>query len=309
MDFTILSWNILAETYYKNYAFWQNDRYNTEEHITQLIEEKKILSYEQRCKLFKKIFNKGFAHDIDIICLQEIIDIKDEIGALLIKLLISKEYGILQADEPEKLGTCIAYSKKKFKKESSESWVISNSHDNDPIQQTAIVLTHRKNPDAPSIKIINCHIPWEEEKKQLNSIKNIISHGNKDGYTVICGDFNYATHTSDNKETKSYKKLTTLFNNKYWNNAGKEYGYSKIPTNYFNIFQKVDYIFYTPTPITSENTIDIPKLMCTEYQEQPKDYKKLIKHMKPQESDGPPMSDFPSDHSALIATFTFKSHF
>lgn len=310
-EFKLISWNILANRLYEKYVFWQNFKKNDSANIVQLINDKKLMPFEQRLKLFKHVFEQdGFGHDSDIICLQEF-DLKEHReGIKIIQFLQQSGYEVITPTTTGSHGTCIAYNTHKFVNLATESWTITRSTGNDTKHLVSLMIAHKNNNHFLPIQIINCYMPWEtveNENLHLKSIKdNILSHINKDCYTIICGDFNYETWNTRNENLKSYSKLTDSnhFDSKFWHDAGKEHGFAQTSTNYFNVFQKVDYTFYTPLPINKPET---QQLVCTAYRQEPNDYKKLIKHMEPQKNDGPIFDDFPSDHCAMVATFAFKN--
>ncbi len=315
-EFSVLSWNILAHHVYEKYVFY-NGQKNSPQQINELMQKGVLMPLKQRLQQFKKAFEKNnFAYKIDIVCLQEV-DLKtDREGNEIIDFLKNLGYTILFPSSKGSQGTLIAYNPGKFSALQTASWIMTKKNGKNKTHNTCVTLSCKKlNRDA-LLTVVNCHVPWataEGVDYQLNNIKeNVLPRIGKEHYTIVCGDFNYETAENGTlmfiygqKNIKSYTALTdTIFDTKQWRDAAKEHSLMNSPTNYFNVFQKVDYIFYTPTVTDKKQDLQIA---CTSYCLYPKEPQNLIKFMQPKDAgDGPIFKDFPSDHTALVATFAFK---
>lgn len=307
-SFSLLSWNILAHHVYEKYCCYDGKK-NSRTTIDTLIKDNQLMPLEQRLLLFKKAFEKGnFAHGTDIVCLQEV-DLKEgREGAAFLQFLKSKGYALIVPTTRGSQCTCITYDPEKFSFVTSSSWIMTKSTQKHHTHNTSTIISFKNIRNVPLLTIINCHIPWEPldgVDYQLNAMKKqILPRCEDNSYTIVCGDFNYETYkNSGSRSIKSYERLTKeVFPSSDWSDVSLEHGHSQTPTNYFNVFQKVDYIFYTP----HTQFKDMPRLTCESALQEPRDTTQLIKFMQPEKDEGPMISNFPSDHTMLRAIFTLK---
>lgn len=292
--FKLASWNILAE-----WAYLKNAQ-------TKTMPFDATIDFEGRENLLWKNITKLSKKNIDIICLQEV-DMRQQAAGPDIKILLENlGYAVVVPTKLSSQATLIAYNKKKFKGTNAYEITLTPAQGKSKKQCSTVTLSSIKNPSLPSLKIISLHLPFESEHDELNNLHNnvIKKHANTQGFTIICGDFNYTTYsTNTNDSVFNYDNLIDAqhFFAQFWDDAGLQHGFQKTGTAYSQAFKRMDYIFYTTT---YNNT----SLTCTDYRQAPKDLKRLIKHTAPMNEDeeGAAFSDFPSDHALLIAEFKLK---
>lgn len=291
--FTLATWNILAE-----WAYLQNVKTKAMPFDTTTDSEgREVLLWEN----LKKLSKKG----VDIICLQEVDMRLQAAGPDIVMLLENAGYTVVKPKKISSQATLVAYNKK-FKGSNNYEITLTNKSGGGKKQCSTVTLSSVKNPSFPSVKIISLHAPFElgfTEQDALDNLQNnVLSHANKLGFTIVCGDFNYTTYSSNPKYSiLSYNNLVDAhhFFAKFWNDAGLQHGFNKTGTAYSQAFKRMDYIFYTTT--YQKNTLN-----CIKYKQIPDDVTRLIKHTIPAKGEGGSFSDFPSDHAILLAEFQLK---
>lgn len=176
---------------------------------------------------------------------------------------------------------------------------------------------------APSLCVVNCHIPWHNEQErvqQLAHVQNILRLSKppsieQQNPLIICGDFNYNTYYEHNihgyipkDETRPYAHLANAFPKSYWVDAGywdADFDEQKVlPTSYMEGFERNDYIFFTREPATQAASW---KLELVKFSVYPTDLRNLLKHRKRSgfdiAIDGPVSDGYFSDHAIVKATF------
>jgi mRNA deadenylase 3'-5' endonuclease subunit Ccr4 len=286
-SFKIASWNILAE--------WAYDAFADKKKI-------ELMPFKQRKQLLLDNLDKLNQKHIDIVCLQEVDMRKGSEGPEIQKHLEKLGYTVVAPKTLTSQATVVAY-KKNFKGSNAYEITLTNASGGSKKQCATETVLFKNDPALPSVKIISLHLPYESEQDELDNIKNnVLKHANKQGFTIICGDFNYTTYSSNPQDTVlNYKNLVDAkhFFTQLWADAGLQHGFNATGTAYSQAFKHMDYMFYT-------TTYKNYSLACTKYEQAPQDLTRLIKHTKPNPGEGASYSDFPSDHALLIAEFELE---
>lgn len=239
--FSVVSWNVMAHFGYEEEfkkvkeAAQKNDDYP-------FVPVKNIISVSKRLQEIKARFKDEELARADVICLQEL-DMSEgkegkEICDYLTKTL---GYKVGKYDKKNAIATSIFFNSNKFELKDSSFKKFSVGDWN----FTQVTLGFKGKTNLPTLKLINCQIPPDEEAKQLENIDNLINEKNEKGFTIVCGDFNY--DVLDKDQRKSHKKLVlkNRFDKNYWWEL-----FEFLPEAYeVGEIKKLDYAFFNFQPI------------------------------------------------------------
>ena len=290
---TIKSCNVLYDEWYQKYAAKDIEKMDSKYRKNLLLK-----AFEDRDQLANS----------DILCFQEW-DVTDK-DHVLSDTLTKHDYAYVavkyNSEDPD--GLVIAWKKDMLQKDSEPTIYSFEDTRYSTMNNSGLGIALRHALTNKIIYVTSLHASYiygyekryESVLKQLNTIKSDTQIKNSDA-AFICGDFNYNVHSKNAKfypnrelEQKDVQHSYAALLENQWNDAEKTELISRYPTAFgYTGFELLDYILFKGKGINSLIKSD----------SYPKNLKLLIKHMQPNENEGPAYDNYFSDHAILSATF------